>query len=132
MKNAIEYYNRLFSYDSLDGDSQQSFIKKYNLGNTDYYTVSQIYKNVQFKNMFGSRADYNYLKKLSVEQRNQILDDAAVNQTINKFFTKDNTSADNLIRINQLTTEGKRDLLNSDYDPSDKYYANNPLDLNKL
>ena len=48
MKNAIEYYNRLFSYDSLDGDSQQSFIKEYNLGNTDYYTVSQIYKNVQF------------------------------------------------------------------------------------
>lgn len=128
MKNAIEYYNRLFSYDSLDRDSQQSFIKKYNLGNTDYYTTSQIYKNVQFKNMFGSRADYNYLKKLSVEQRNQILDDAAVNQTINRFFTKDNTSADNLIRINQLTTEGKRDLLNSDYDPSDKYYANNPLE----
>ena len=53
MKNAIEYYNRLFSYDSLDRDSQQSFIKKYNLGNTDYYTASQIYKNVQFKNMFG-------------------------------------------------------------------------------
>lgn len=128
MKNAIEYYNRLFSYDSLDGDSQQSFIKKYNLGNTDYYTASQIYKNVQFKNMFGSRADYNYLKKLSVEQRNQILDDAAVNQTINKFFTKDNTSADNLVRINQLTIEGKRDLLNSDYDPSDKYYNQNPLE----
>lgn len=128
MKNAIEYYNRLFSYDSLDRDSQQSFIKKYNLGNTDYYTTSQIYKNVQFKNMFGSRADYNYLKKLSVEQRNQILDDAAVNQTINKFFTKDNTSEDNLIRINQLTTEGKRDLLNSDYDPSDKYYNQNPLE----
>lgn len=128
MKNAIEYYNRLFSYDSLDRDSQQSFIKKYNLGNTDYYTISQIYKNVQFKNMFGSRADYNYLKKLSVEQRNQILDDAAVNQTINKFFTKDNTSEDNLIRINQLTTEGKRDLLNSDYDPSDKYYNQNPLE----
>lgn len=127
MKNAIEYYNRLFSYDSLDGDAQQSFIKKYNLGNTDYYTTSQIYKNVQFKNMFGSRADYNYLKKLSPEQRNKILDDAAVNQTINKFFNKDNTSADNLTRINQLTTEGKKELLNSDYDPSDKYYNQNPL-----
>lgn len=128
MKNAIEYYNRLFSYDSLDGDAQQSFIKKYNLGNTDYYTTSQIYKNVQFKNMFGSRSDYNYLKKLSTEQRNQMLDNAAVNQTINKFFTKDNTSADNLTRINQLTTEGKRELLNSDYDPSDKYYNQNPLE----
>ncbi len=128
MKNAIEYYNRLFSYDSLDGDAQQSFIKKYNLSNTDYYTTSQIYKNVQFKNMFGSRADYNYLKKLSTEQRNQMLDNAAVNQTINKFFTKDNTSADNLTRINQLTTEGKRELLNSDYDPSDKYYNQNPLE----
>ena len=120
MKNAIEYYNRLFSYDSLDGDAQQSFIKKYNLGNTDYYTTSQIYKNVQFKNMFGSRSDYNYLKKLSAEQRNQMLDNAAVNQTVSKFFTKDNTSADNLTRINQLTLEGKRELLNSDYDPSDK------------
>lgn len=128
MKNAIEYYNRLFSYDSLDKDAQQSFIKKYNLGNTDYYTTSQIYKNVQFKNMFGSRSDYNYLKKLGVEQRNQMLDNAAVNQTINKFFTKDNTSADNLTRINQLTLEGKRELLNSDYDPSDKYYNQNPFE----
>lgn len=128
MKNAIEYYNRLFSYDSLDGDAQQSFIKKYNLGNTDYYTTSQIYKNVQFKNMFGSRSDYNYLKKLSAEQRNQMLDNAAVNQTISKFFTKDNTSADNLTRINQLTLEGKIELLNSDYDPSDKYYNQNPFE----
>lgn len=127
MKNAIEYYNRLFSYGSLDEDTQQSFIKKYNLGNTDYYTTSQIYKNVQFKNMFGSRADYNYLKRLSPEQRNKILDDAAVNQTINKFFNKDNTSADNLTRINQLTTEGKKELINSNYDPSDKYYNQNPL-----
>ena len=127
MKNAIEYYNRLFSYDSLDGDAQQSFIKKYNLGNADYYTTSQIYKNVQFKNMFGSRSDYNYLKKLSAEQRKQMLDNAAVNQTISKFFTKDNTSADNLTRINQLTLEGKRELLNSDYDPSDKYYNQNPI-----
>jgi hypothetical protein len=128
MKNAIEYYNRLFSYDHLDGDAQQSFIKKYNLGNADYYTTSQIYKNAQFKNMFGSRSDYNYLKKLSAEQRNQMLDSAAVNQTINKFFTKDNTSEDNLTRINQLTLEGKKELLNSDYDPSDKYYNHNPLE----
>ena len=128
MKNAIEYYNRLFSYDHLDGDAQQSFIKKYNLGNADYYTTSQIYKNVQFKNMFGSRSDYNSLKKLSAEQRNQMLDSAAVNQTISKFFTKDNTSEDNLTRINQLTLEGKKELLNSDYDPSDKYYNQNPLE----
>ena len=128
MKNAIEYYNRLFSYDHLDGDAQQSFIKKYNLGNADYYTTSQIYKNAQFKNMFGSRSDYNYLKKLSAEQRNQMLDSAAVNQTISKFFTKDNTSEDNLTRINQLTLEGKKELLNSDYDPSDKYYNQNPLE----
>ena len=128
MKNAIEYYNRLFSYDHLDGDAQQSFIKKYNLGSADYYTTSQIYKNVQFKNMFGSRSDYNYLKKLSAEQRNQMLDSAVVNQTINKFFTKDNTSEDNLTRINQLTLEGKKELLNSDYDPTDKYYNQNPLE----
>lgn len=132
MENAIEYYNRLFSYDSLDGDAQQSFIKKYNLGNADYYTISQIYKNVQFKNMFGSRSDYNYLKELSAEQRNQMLDNGAINQTISKFFTKDNTSADNLTRINQLTLEGKRELLNSDYDPSDKYYNQDPFETMAL
>ena len=128
MQNAIDYYKRQFNLGSLSKEERNQFIKTHGLQNMSIADQEQYYKNNQFTNYFNSDPNYSKLKTLDYRQRNQILDDAAVNQTINKFFTKDNTSADNLIRINQLTTEGKRDLLNSDYDPSDKYYNQNPLE----
>lgn len=128
MQNAIDYYKRQFNLGSLSKEERDQFIKTHGLQNMSIADQEQYYKNNQFTNYFNSDPNYSKLKTLDYRQRNELLDNALINKTINTFFNKDNTSEDNLIRINQLTTEGKRDLLNSDYDPSDKYYNQNPLE----
>ncbi len=127
MRNAIEYYNKQFNLGYLSKEERDQFIKTHGLKNMSIADQEQYYKNNQFTNYFNSDPNYSRFKTLDYNQRNELLDNAILNKTINKFFNKDNTSADNLIRINQLTTEGKKELLNSDYDPSDKYYNQNPL-----
>lgn len=128
MQNAIDYYKRQFNLGSLSKEERDQFIKIHGLQNMSIADQEQYYKNNQFTNYFNSDPNCSKLKTLDYRQRNELLDNALINKTVNTFFNKDNTSADNLIRINQLTTEGKRDLLNSDYDPSDKYYNQNPLE----
>lgn len=128
MQNAIDYYKRQFNLGSLSKEERDQFIKTHGLQNMSIADQEQYYKNNQFTNYFNSDPNYSKLKTLDYRQRNELLDNALINKTVNTFFNKDNTSEDNLIRINQLTTEGKRDLLNSDYDPSDKYYNQNPLE----
>lgn len=128
MQNAIDYYKRQFNLGSLSKEERDQFIKTHGLQNMSIADQEQYYKNNQFTNYFNSDPNYSKLKTLDYRQRNELLDNALINKTVNTFFNKDNTSEDNLIRINQLTIEGKRDLLNSDYDPSDKYYNQNPLE----
>lgn len=128
MRNAIEYYNKQFNLGYLSKEERDQFIKTHGLKNMSIADQEQYYKNNQFTNYFNSDPNYSRFKTLDYNQRNELLDNAILNKTINKFFNKDNTSADNLTRINQLTTEGKKELLNSDYDPSDKYYNQNPLE----
>lgn len=128
MQNAINYYKRQFNLGSLSKEERDQFIKTHGLQNMSIADQEQYYKNNQFTNYFNSDPNYSKLKTLDYRQRNELLDNALINKTVNTFFNKNNTSEDNLIRINQLTTEGKRDLLNSDYDPSDKYYNQNPLE----
>lgn len=128
MQNAIDYYKRQFNLGSLSKEERDQFIKTHGLQNMSIADQEQYYKNNQFTNYFNSDPNYSKLKTLDYRKRNELLDNALINKTVNTFFNKDNTSEDNLIRINQLTTEGKRDLLNSDYDPSDKYYNQNPLE----
>lgn len=127
MQNAIDYYKRQFNLGSLSKEERDQFIKTHGLQNMSIADQEQYYKNNQFTNYFNSDPNYSKLKTLDYRQRNELLDNVLINKTVNTFFNKNNTSEDNLIRINQLTTEGKRDLLNSDYDPSDKYYNQNPL-----
>lgn len=127
MRNAIEYYNKQFNLGALSREERKQFINKHGLKNMSIADQEQYYKNNQFTNYFNSDPNYSRLRTLDYKQRNELLDNAILNKTINTFFNKDNTSEDNLIRINQLTPEGKKDLINSDYDPSDKYYATNPL-----
>lgn len=127
MRNAIEYYNRQFNLGALSREEREQFINRHGLKNMSIADREQYYKNNQFTNYFNSDPNYSRLRALDYKQRNELLDNAILNKTINTFFNKDNTSEDNLIRINQLTPEGKKDLINSDYDPSDKYYATNPL-----
>ena len=128
MQNAINYYKKQFNLGSLSKEERDQFIKTHGLQNMSIADQEQYYKNNQFTNYFNSDPNYSKLKTLDYRQRNELLDNAIINKTVNTFFNKDNTSEDNLIRINQLTTEGKKDLLNSDYDPSDKYYNQNPLE----
>lgn len=128
MQNAIDYYKRQFNLGSLSKEERDQFIKTHGLQNMSIADQEQYYKNNQFTNYFNSDPNYSKLKTLDYRQRNELLDNALINKTVNTFFNKDNTSEDNLIRINQLTIEGKRDLLNSDYNPSDKYYNQNPLE----
>ena len=127
MKNAIEYYRKLFDYRSLDKEQQQAFADEHKLNDANYRTVEQIYKNTQFKKMFGSRPDYNTLTSLSAKERNTLLEDAAVDKTIGEVYNKENTPEEALTKINQLTFEGKKALIESGYDPNDKYYGVNPL-----
>lgn len=127
MRNAIEYYNKQFNLGALSREEREQFINRHGLKNMSIADREQYYKNNQFTNYFNSDPNYSRLRALDYKQRNELLDNAILNKTINTFFNKDNTSEDNLIRINQLTPEGKKDLINSDYDPSDKYYATNPL-----
>lgn len=127
MRNAIEYYNKQFNLGFLSREEREKFINRHGLKNMSIADQEQYYKNNQFTNYFNSDPNYSRLRALDYKQRNELLDNAILNKTINTFFNKDNTSEDNLIRINQLTPEGKKDLINSDYDPSDKYYATNPL-----
>lgn len=127
MRNAIEYYNKQFNLGFLSREEREQFINRHGLKNMSIADQEQYYKNNQFTNYFNSDPNYSRLRALDYKQRNELLDNAILNKTINTFFNKDNTSEDNLIRINQLTPEGKKDLINSDYDPSDKYYATNPL-----
>ena len=128
MQNAIDYYKRQFNLGSLSKEERDQFIKTHGLQNMSIADQEQYYKNNQFTNYFKSDPNYSKLKTLDYRQRNELLDNTLINKTINTFFNKDNTSEDNLIRINQLTIEGKKDLLNSDYNPSDKYYNHNPLE----
>lgn len=128
MQNAIDYYKRQFNLGSLSKEERGQFIKTHGLQNMSIADQEQYYKNNQFTNYFNSDPNYSKLKTLDYRQRNELLDNALINKTVNTFFNKDNTSEDNLIRINQLTIEGKRNLLNSDYNPSDKYYNQNPLE----
>ena len=128
MQNAIDYYKRQFNLGSLSKEERDQFIKTHGLQNMSIADQEQYYKNNQFTNYFKSDPNYSKLKTLDYRQRNELLDNTLINKTVNTFFNKDNTSEDNLIRINQLTIEGKRDLLNSDYNPSDKYYNHNPLE----
>lgn len=128
MQNAIDYYKRQFNLGSLSKEERNQFIKTHGLQNMSIADQEQYYKNNQFTNYFKSDPNYSNLKTLDYRQRNELLDNALINKTVNTFFNKDNTSEDNLTRINQLTIEGKRDLLNSDYNPSDKYYNHNPLE----
>lgn len=128
MQNAINYYKRQFNLGSLSKEERDQFIKTHGLQNMSIADQEQYYKNNQFTNYFKSDPNYSKLKTLDYRQRNELLDNTLINKTVNTFFNKDNTSEDNLIRINQLTIEGKRDLLNSDYDPSNKYYNHNPLE----
>lgn len=128
MQNAIDYYKRQFNLGSLSKEERDQFIKTHGLQNMSIADQEQYYKNNQFTNYFNSDPNYSKLKTLDYRQRNELLDNTLINKTVNTFFNKNNTSEDNLIRINQLTIEGKRDLLNSDYDPSDKYYNQNPLE----
>lgn len=127
MRNAIEYYNKQFNLGALSREEREQFINRHGLKNMSIADREQYYKNNQFTNYFNSDPNYSRLRALDYKQRNELLDNAILNKTINTFFNKDNTSEDNLIRINQLTPEGKKDLINSDYDPSDKYYATDPL-----
>lgn len=127
MRNAIEYYNKQFNLGFLSREEREQFINRHGLKNMSIADQEQYYRNNQFTNYFNSDPNYSRLRALDYKQRNELLDNAILNKTINTFFNKDNTSEDNLIRINQLTPEGKKDLINSDYDPSDKYYATNPL-----
>lgn len=127
MRNAIEYYNKQFNLGALSREEREQFINRHGLKNMSIADQEQYYKNNQFTNYFNSDPNYSRLRTLDYKQRNELLDNVILNKTINTFFTKDNTSEDNLIRINQLTPEGKKDLINSDYDPSDKYYATDPL-----
>ena len=127
MRNAIEYYNKQFNLGFLSREEREQFINRHGLKNMSIADQEQYYKNNQFTNYFNSDPNYSRLRALDYKQRNELLDNAILNKTINTFFNKDNTSEDNLIRINQLTPEGKKDLINSDYDPSDKYYATDPL-----
>lgn len=127
MRNAIEYYNKQFNLGFLSREEREKFINRHGLKNMSIADQEQYYKNNQFTNYFNSDPNYSRLRALDYKQRNELLDNAILNKTINTFFNKDNTSEDNLIRINQLTPEGKKDLINSDYDPSDKYYATDPL-----
>ena len=120
LPNAIDYYKRQFNLGSLSKEERDQFIKTHSLQNMSIADQEQYYKNTQFANYFNSDPNYSKLKTLDYRQRNELLDSALIDKTINKFFTKDNTSADDLIRINQLTKEGKLDLLKSDYDPTDK------------
>lgn len=121
MKNAIEYYNKAFNFGYLTREQQQEFMKRNGLSlSQGYNKLNQAYRNLKFQQTFKNNPNYLQLSSLSTEQKNELLDNALVNESIGKFFTKDNTSADNLTRINQLTLEGKKELLNSDYDPSDK------------
>lgn len=128
MQNAIDYYKRQFNLGSLSKEERDQFIKTHGLQNMSIADQEQYYKNNQFTKYLNSDPNYSKLKTLDYRKRNELLDNALINKTVNTFFNKDNTSEDNLIRINQLTTEGKRDLLNSDYDPSDKYYNQNPFE----
>ena len=127
MRNAIEYYNKQFNLGFLSREEREQFINRHGLKNMSIADQEQYYRNNQFTNYFNSDPNYSRLRALDYKQRNELLDNAILNKTINTFFNKDNTSEDNLIRINQLTPEGKKDLINSDYDPSDKYYATDPL-----
>ena len=127
MRNAIEYYNKQFNLGALSREEREQFINRHGLKNMSIADQEQYYRNNQFTNYFNSDPNYSRLRALDYKQRNELLDNAILNKTINTFFNKDNTSEDNLIRINQLTPEGKKDLINSDYDPSDKYYATDPL-----
>ena len=120
LPNAIEYYNKQFNLGYLSKEEVDQFIKTHGLQNMSIADQEQYYKNNQFTNYFNSDPNYSKFKTLDYNQRNELLDNAILNKTINTFFNKNNTSADDLIRINQLTKEGKLDLLNSDYDPSDK------------
>lgn len=129
MKNAIDYYNRAFNFGYLTREQQQTFMKKNNLQlSSGYNKINQTYKDYKFQQTFKNNPNYSQLVTLDNESKNKLLDDAITNETINKFFTIDNTSEDNLVRISQLTTEGKKELLNSDYDPSDKMGSINVTD----
>lgn len=127
MRNALAYYNKQFNLGYLSKEERDQYIKTHGLKNMSIADQEQYYRNNQFTSYFNGDPNYSRLKNLDYNQRNELLDNAIVNKTINTFFNKDNTSEDNLTRINQLTLEGKKELLNSDYDPSDKYYNLNPL-----
>lgn len=129
MRNALEYYNKAFNFGYLTREQQQDFMKRNKLSlSQGYAKINQAYRDFKFQQTFKNAPNYLQLSNLGTEQKNELLDNALVNESIGKFFTKDNTSEDNLTRINQLTLEGKKELLNSDYDPSDKYYNQNPLE----
>ena len=129
MRNALEYYNKAFNFGYLTREQQQDFMKRNKLSlSQGYAKINQAYRDFKFQQTFKNAPNYLQLSNLGTEQKNELLDNALVNESIGKFFTKDNTSEDNLTRINQLTLEGKKELLNSDYDPSDKYYNHNPLE----
>ena len=129
MRNALEYYNKAFNFGYLTREQQQDFMKRNKLSlSQGYAKINQAYRDFKFQQTFKNAPNYLQLSNLGTEQKNELLDNALVNESIGKFFTKNNTSEDNLTRINQLTLEGKKELLNSDYDPSDKYYNQNPLE----
>lgn len=107
MQNAIDYYKRQFNLGSLSKEERDQFIKTHGLQNMSIADQEQYYKNNQFTNYFKSDPNYSKLKTLDYRQRNELLDNTLINKTVNTFFNKDNTSEDNLIRINQLTIEGK-------------------------
>lgn len=127
MQNAIDYYRKQFSFGYLSLEDRNKFIKEHGIENMSLADQDKYYTNSQFTKYFNSDPNFSNLKKLNFKQKNTLLDNAVLNETINKFFNKDNTSEENLTRINQLTPEGKKELLNSDYDPSDKYYNQNPF-----
>lgn len=121
MRNALEYYNKAFNFGYLTREQQQDFMRRNKLSlSQGYAKINQAYRDFKFQQTFKNAPNYLQLSNLGTEQKNELLDNALVNESIGKFFTKDNTSEDNLTRINQLTLEGKKELLNSDYDPSDK------------
>ena len=120
LPNALDYYNKQFNLGYLSKEERYQYIRTHGLQNMSIADQEQYYKNTQFTLYFNSDPNYSKLRALDYRQRNELLDNAILNKTINTFFTKDNTSEEDLIRINQLTKEGKLDLLKSDYDPTDK------------
>ena len=126
LPNALDYYNRQFELGFLSSKEHDEFIKAHGLQNMSIPAQERYYKNYQFERYFNGFNNYKQLRGLDKKKRDELLEGAILNKTLESFY-KGKASDDDFIRMSQLTPEGKRELIKSDYDPSDKYYYNNPL-----